>query len=193
MQQSALLAAGVRRHHGEQVDHSGDGGDGRAHASAKQAIKAGCYQRLVAPHEAKSVKGKTRDPESKRKKHQHRVHRVRLDVHGRTHKVLLLGHVAETPAYIRDRRMRLAGWPRGAPDRTMAAAMKPQTLLLATLLIASSSSTSVAQTVPATGRKGDRSGGVQRVIAEAQKAPTLEKNLRTLTDEVGGRVPGTRN
>ena len=32
---------------------------------------------------------------------------------------------------------------------------------------------------------------VDAVIAEAQKAPTLESNLRRLTDEVGGRVPGT--
>ena len=29
------------------------------------------------------------------------------------------------------------------------------------------------------------------VIPEAQKAPTLEDNLRTLTNEIGGRVPGT--
>jgi carboxypeptidase Q len=30
-----------------------------------------------------------------------------------------------------------------------------------------------------------------KLIAEGQKSPTLEKNLRALTDEVGGRVPGT--
>ena len=30
-----------------------------------------------------------------------------------------------------------------------------------------------------------------KLIEEAQAAPTLEKNLRVLTDEVGGRVPGT--
>jgi carboxypeptidase Q len=29
------------------------------------------------------------------------------------------------------------------------------------------------------------------LIAEAQRATTLEKNLRALTDEIGGRVPGT--
>ena len=34
---------------------------------------------------------------------------------------------------------------------------------------------------------------IEHLIIVAQKAPTLEKNLRTLTDEVGGRVPGTRN
>src|SRR4051812_10946429 len=70
----------------------------------------------------------------------------------------------------------------------MAAAMKLQSLLLATLLIAS---ITPAQTAPAAAPA--RSSGIQKVIAEAQKAPTLEKNLRTLTDEVGGRVPGTRN
>jgi hypothetical protein len=32
---------------------------------------------------------------------------------------------------------------------------------------------------------------IDHLIIVAQKAPTLEKNLRTLTDEVGGRVPGT--
>src|SRR4029077_305552 len=31
----------------------------------------------------------------------------------------------------------------------------------------------------------------EKLIAEGQKSPTLEKNLRALTDEVGGRVPGT--
>ena len=30
-----------------------------------------------------------------------------------------------------------------------------------------------------------------RLLAEAQLSPTLEKNLRALTDEIGGRVPGT--
>src|SRR5436305_12815754 len=30
-----------------------------------------------------------------------------------------------------------------------------------------------------------------KLIQEAQQAPTLEKNLRVLTDEIGGRVPGT--
>src|SRR5437660_10994789 len=30
-----------------------------------------------------------------------------------------------------------------------------------------------------------------KLIQEAQAAPTLEKNLRVLTDEVGGRGPGT--
>jgi carboxypeptidase Q len=30
-----------------------------------------------------------------------------------------------------------------------------------------------------------------QLIAEGQKSPTLEKNLRALTDEIGGRVPGT--
>lgn len=30
-----------------------------------------------------------------------------------------------------------------------------------------------------------------KLIAEGQNSPTLEKNLRALTDEVGGRVPGT--
>src|SRR5438477_4397055 len=30
-----------------------------------------------------------------------------------------------------------------------------------------------------------------KLIAEGQKSPTLEKNLRVLTDEIGGRVPGT--
>lgn len=32
---------------------------------------------------------------------------------------------------------------------------------------------------------------VDRVMAEAQKPSKLEANLRTLTDEIGGRVPGT--
>jgi len=31
----------------------------------------------------------------------------------------------------------------------------------------------------------------QGVFTKATEAPTLEKNLRTLTDEIGGRVPGT--
>jgi hypothetical protein len=31
----------------------------------------------------------------------------------------------------------------------------------------------------------------QKLIAEGQLSPTLEKNLRVLTDEIGGRVPGT--
>ena len=31
----------------------------------------------------------------------------------------------------------------------------------------------------------------EKLVAEGQLAPTLEKNLRALTDEVGGRVPGT--
>lgn len=31
----------------------------------------------------------------------------------------------------------------------------------------------------------------EKLIAEGQKSPTLEKNLRVLTDEIGGRVPGT--
>src|ERR1700674_900254 len=30
-----------------------------------------------------------------------------------------------------------------------------------------------------------------KLVQEGQKAPTLEKNLRVLTDEIGGRVPGT--
>src|SRR6476620_10518288 len=30
-----------------------------------------------------------------------------------------------------------------------------------------------------------------RVIAEAQKPSTLEANLQNLTDQIGGRVPGT--
>ena len=30
-----------------------------------------------------------------------------------------------------------------------------------------------------------------RLLAEGQQSPTLEKNLRALTDEIGGRVPGT--
>jgi len=30
-----------------------------------------------------------------------------------------------------------------------------------------------------------------KLIHEAQQAPTLEKNLRVLTDEIGGRIPGT--
>ena len=34
---------------------------------------------------------------------------------------------------------------------------------------------------------------IDHLILVAEKAPTLEKNLRTLTDEVGGRVPGTPN
>ena len=38
---------------------------------------------------------------------------------------------------------------------------------------------------------GAQTADVHRLIVEAQKAPTLEKNLRTLTDNVGGRVPGT--
>src|SRR6185436_815143 len=33
--------------------------------------------------------------------------------------------------------------------------------------------------------------GMERVMAEAQKPSKLEKNLRVLTDEIGGRVPGT--
>jgi len=35
------------------------------------------------------------------------------------------------------------------------------------------------------------SAEVAQVMDEAQKAPTLESNLRRLTDEIGGRVPGT--
>ncbi|MGZ7100340.1 MAG: M20/M25/M40 family metallo-hydrolase [Candidatus Angelobacter sp.] len=31
----------------------------------------------------------------------------------------------------------------------------------------------------------------EKLIAEGQLSPTLEKNLRVLTDEIGGRVPGT--
>ncbi|HEX4602387.1 MAG TPA: hypothetical protein VH724_00190, partial [Candidatus Angelobacter sp.] len=31
----------------------------------------------------------------------------------------------------------------------------------------------------------------EKLIAESQQSPTLEKNLRVLTDEIGGRVPGT--
>src|SRR5436305_11235055 len=30
-----------------------------------------------------------------------------------------------------------------------------------------------------------------KLMQEAQQAPTLEKNLRVLTDEIGGRIPGT--
>ncbi|HET7873344.1 MAG TPA: M20/M25/M40 family metallo-hydrolase [Terriglobales bacterium] len=30
-----------------------------------------------------------------------------------------------------------------------------------------------------------------KLLQEAQQAPTLEKNLRALTDEIGGRIPGT--
>jgi hypothetical protein len=36
---------------------------------------------------------------------------------------------------------------------------------------------------------GQTSAG--KLIQEAQQAPTLEKNLRVLTDEIGGRIPGT--
>jgi len=32
---------------------------------------------------------------------------------------------------------------------------------------------------------------VAALMAEAEKAPTLRANLRELTDEIGGRVPGT--
>lgn len=32
---------------------------------------------------------------------------------------------------------------------------------------------------------------VDKLLHEAQQAPTLEKNLHVLTDEIGGRVPGT--
>src|SRR2546423_15223567 len=32
---------------------------------------------------------------------------------------------------------------------------------------------------------------IGKLLQEAETAPTLEKNLRTLTDEIGGRVPGT--
>jgi hypothetical protein len=31
----------------------------------------------------------------------------------------------------------------------------------------------------------------EKLLAEGEKSPTLEKNLRVLTDEIGGRVPGT--
>ena len=31
----------------------------------------------------------------------------------------------------------------------------------------------------------------EKLIAEGQQSPTLEKNLHVLTDEIGGRVPGT--
>jgi carboxypeptidase Q len=31
----------------------------------------------------------------------------------------------------------------------------------------------------------------EKLVAEGQLSPTLEKNLRVLTDEIGGRVPGT--
>lgn len=31
----------------------------------------------------------------------------------------------------------------------------------------------------------------EKLVDEGQKSPTLEKNLRALTDEIGGRVPGT--
>jgi len=31
----------------------------------------------------------------------------------------------------------------------------------------------------------------EKLLKEAQLAPTLEKNLRVLTDEIGGRIPGT--
>src|ERR1700756_2288118 len=31
----------------------------------------------------------------------------------------------------------------------------------------------------------------EKLVAEGQVSPTLEKNLRVLTDEIGGRVPGT--
>src|ERR1044071_1379190 len=34
-------------------------------------------------------------------------------------------------------------------------------------------------------------GPTDRVIAEAQKPSALEANLQQLTDQVGGRVPGT--
>ena len=34
-------------------------------------------------------------------------------------------------------------------------------------------------------------GPADKLLPEAQKAPTLEKNLRVLTDEIGGRVSGT--
>jgi carboxypeptidase Q len=77
----------------------------------------------------------------------------------------------------------------GAP-RTMAAVMRLHSTLLATLLLAA---TTFAQTAAHTARPAHSGGDIHRLIAEAQKATTLEKNLRTLTDEVGGRVPGTPN
>jgi hypothetical protein len=30
-----------------------------------------------------------------------------------------------------------------------------------------------------------------KLVAEGQSSPTLEKNLRALTDDIGGRVPGS--
>jgi Zn-dependent M28 family amino/carboxypeptidase len=41
------------------------------------------------------------------------------------------------------------------------------------------------------GVRAEDSSVIDAVIAEAQKALTLESNLRLLTDEIGGRVPGT--
>ena len=34
-------------------------------------------------------------------------------------------------------------------------------------------------------------GPKDKLLQEAQQSPTLEKNLRALTDEIGGRIPGT--
>lgn len=31
----------------------------------------------------------------------------------------------------------------------------------------------------------------EKLVAEGGLSPTLEKNLRMLTDEIGGRIPGT--
>src|SRR5689334_13419014 len=55
--------------------------------------------------------------------------------------------------------------------------------IFAAALLLSLSYPFIAQTAPAT--------DATAVIPEALKAPTLEDNLRTLTNEIGGRVPGT--
>src|SRR5712692_5924059 len=34
-------------------------------------------------------------------------------------------------------------------------------------------------------------GDVQVLLSEAEKAPTLRANLQKLTDDIGGRIPGT--
>src|SRR2546423_14593986 len=56
--------------------------------------------------------------------------------------------------------------------------------ILAAALLLSFSSVLPAQT-------SAPSADATAVIPEALKAPTLEDNLRTLTNEIGGRVPGT--
>src|SRR5438270_3160143 len=71
----------------------------------------------------------------------------------------------------------------------MSATMRFRPFACFALLIASA--VAVAQDPPAA--RPNPASDTQRLIAEAQKATTLETNLRTLTDEVGGRVPGTPN